>query len=571
MTTIEIGPYEGIRVGPDGPVEGGIYSIDLDDYRTTGLRIAILGSSGTGKGYLLGKVLEGAIAAHLPTVMLDAEHELWTFKEVGALVVGGREGDAPFVDNPDAIDEVLRWGIDTATPIVFDVGEMAEADEAEASRLGELVMRRLYMLADRDRQTVVFGATEAGVFAPQAVTRGGREPTMMRQIYQRGRKRGILPVVETQRIADIQKRVISEANLPFYGSINRDRDFQAIAKDVAPLSFADLRALPQGVFYVQPVGKPGVAVRVGRRSVTHGGGTPEDGGEVRLAHERRSSADLVGVIEALRAAAERAPDAPQTDYPGGKGKTAPTPAPRDDRALREAERRVLTLTDERDAAVADAAQTRRERDRSLQERDAALLERNAANNARIDLARSIGSLRDGLVGLLGEGVPLPVAGMNDEAAIGTFVREEVARQVSRLAPTGPGPALAPVEALRDRYLEQQAVRLVDIVEALDPHERAGLMFLIAHPEGVTTTALTLGITGSNSGSTVRQYGDAVQRLISKGLAEEYGSGRAKRRATVDRWIKSGLGPHNPTDEDVERVRDRALAVLAEHEQEQAAS
>jgi hypothetical protein len=519
-------------------VDGGApYAVDIDDYAAEGLRIGIFGSSGTGKGWLLGCIVEDMIALGLPVVMLDAEQELWTFKEVGALVVGGPHGDAPFTENARALDAVIEFALDTRTPVVFDVGELAEADEVEAFRLGELVMRRLATVADRRRVEVGFACTEAAIFAPETIERGQARARAMKALFQRGRKRGVIPVIDTQRMADIQKSLISQANVSFVGKVNKHVDYQPLRSDVGGRAFEEFRRLPTGVFFAQPAN---VAVQVRARRVTHGGGGP--GAQVVIQERER-----VGLEEVLRLLRESG-EAPEPEE-------APRAVTGSTMTVSTAVRaEVLRLREALTAAQAERDQFEHLADQAEIERQAAAAALGMARE-RMQEIDALGALmrRVGLTG--GEG------GGNGTVDAG-LVREVVREEIARLGPATGAPVLAPVEMLRHRYLEAAAERLVERVRTLDADQSETLLFLLAHPEGATINGVALGIAGNDGGGTRSRFVAAVGALVSAGLVKAAGSGGMKRRATVDEWVRSGLGAHNPTAEEIASVRDRALSLLA---------
>ena len=509
----------------------GEFAVDLNDYLTTGLRIGLFGSSGAGKGYLLGVITEELIGHGIPCIMLDAEQELWTFKERGALVIGGKHADAPFVESAAAIEQAILFSLSTATPVVFDVGLAAEAEEAEAARLGELIMSRLWAVLDRDRTEAAFICTEASIFAPQSVPRGTHRPEIMRQMFQRGRKRGLIPVVETQRMADIQKTVISQSNLSFYGYMNKATDYRAVKDELEGRPYELMRTMPQGTFYVTPMGHE---VNVRERQVTHGGGGPEHG-EITIRESDRVG--LADVITALR-------DAQQKSV---KADEEPQPSPRRRSADRQEIERLSHLVDqselERDDAkeAASSASTRAEQVESAM---AELREQLAGVDALREAARVV-------FGIGGSDGAVPF----DVTTVRSMVREEIAT----IGPAG-SPAV-PVEALRERYMERAAQRLIEQMTALPEDERQALLYLIGRPDGETVSAIAQALSGNTHGGTRARWGKVLVALVHIGLVRTYGSGKARRKAAIDEWISTELGPHSPTEDDIARVRDRTISII----------
>lgn len=508
--------------------------IELDSYADEGLRVAIFGSSGAGKGYLLGCFVEELIDAGVPVVMLDAEQELWVFKAAGALVVGGNHADAPFVEDPAAIDAVIRWAIDNRAPVVFDVGVLAEADEVEASRLGELVMRRLLAVTDQTRTEVAFACTEAAIFAPEIAERGQRRPAAMRQIFVRGRKRGIIPIIDTQRMADIQKGLISQANLTFVGKINKSVDYQPLRQDVGGRPFDDFRTLRVGEFYTQP---GGTLVHSRERRIQHGGGRAE------VTVEATHRASVQDVIRALQEAKARVADPPVAvvQVMGRGGKTQ--------HLIEETVAARTAALDAHVASLQQAVAEARAEEARLADQLAAVEERNRViGQAAAGAMRLQAALRD----LLDDGAP--VVRQLDREQLRAIVVEEMSQR-------GAGVVVQPVEALRLQFMEDAAERLMQRIAGLDEDQRRVLLFLLAHADGVTINAISVGLTGNDSGAARATVTRALDPLLSMGLARVGGSGRTKRYPALDAWVASELRPHEATDGEWQSVRDRALSLL----------
>lgn len=182
--------------------------------------------------------------------------------------------------------------------------------------------------------------------------------------------------------------------------------------------------------------------------------------------------------------------------------------------------------------------------------------------AELDAARSatdlVATLRRALTALLGD-VTIAQAAAGGEGYPGD---QHVLGLIRAHAPAAAGgPALMPVEALRADYLERTAQRLVTIVSDLEADEREALLFLLGHQTFISINATAKALTGNDSGSTRARWSKALQSLVAKGLAAKGGSGGMGRKADVEAWVRTQLGPHGPTDEEVAAVRDRALSVL----------
>lgn len=558
--------------------------LDLDEFETTGFRCGIFGSSGAGKGYTLGRITEDVIEIGYPVIMLDPEEELWTFREVGAVVVGGKHGDAPFVDSDAGIDDAIRFGLDSATPIVFDVQHLAVESEAEAARVGEHVMRRLWRILDDERRRAFFVCTEAAIFAPQQVPRSSHRPEMMRQFLQRGRKRGLHSIIETQRSADIQKSVISQCRVQLIGYLDEPVDYDAVKRKLAGRSFEHMRALPQGTFYSTYHDRE---VAIGPRKVTHGGGTPPEGEEITIRPTRRRR-NVAGLIESLtRKSAEAAPvDAPPpppAESDPGTGKrhlshhVATVPLLEWNRAkhavarVAELEDQLATAQRERDSwvTVEQWNETKQEAARLADElmtaeRRAEQAEQSA--QAWREDAERLDRLRNALADALQGAEPMTAQiVMPDGTTAETFhtgsVTEARVLELIRAHGNGSAPVLQPVEALRARFLETAAERLVEKVRGLDDDQREALLFLLSDVKYRAVTAVAVALSGNNAGSTITRWRNALQGLASIGLVEKGGQGGSQYRARVEEWVRSELSAHDPSDDDIASVRDRALSLV----------
>lgn len=228
-----------------------------------------------------------------------------------------------------------------------------------------------------------------------------------------------------------------------------------------------------------------------------------------------------------------------------------------------------------DAGGADGARRRaqelqrdveRARDsaRAAEQRAAQLEDDLDATRRSLDTARAdlelLDTLRNSLGRLLADvpvGAGQPGAGSypGDEHVLG-LIRDN--------APAGgTSVTLAPVAKLRSDFLERTAQRLVERLRALTADEREVLLFLIGQGTFQTLNAIAKALSGSDSGSVRARWSKAVSALLGVGLVSQGGSGRAGRKQNVEAWIRSELGPHSPSDEEVAAVRDRALSVLAE--------
>ena len=517
-------------------------AIDLDDYEQQGFRAAIIGSSGSGKSYALGKMLEGVIGLGIPVIMLDPESELWTFTELGALIIGGEHGDVEYAPDDRLIDRAIAHAFETATPVVFDLGLFADRGDAAVQAAGEQIMRRVWSQVDAARRYIALAVTEAHLFAPQQIPRGAFRPEVLSTMSSRGRKRGLHMFIETQRPASIAKAVLSLFNVRLFGRIDDTIDFEAVKRHLPPdSSLAEMAALPTGTFYMKGEGW----VKIGSRAVTHGGGV-RAAEHVTPARRARGSGDLIKELQGLAAAHETAPDPgsdalPRRDDIDQRAETT--------RIKREYEARVAALTDERDRAA-------RERDEAQRECDAITATLGEAEEAMsgVEAMRTAFAQVFGTVG--------PPGGATAAGGISEARVREIAVEAATANGAGPGVTVTPVEKLRADYLERSAQRIVETVRSLDERSRDVWLFVIAHPTGNTQTQIAKALTGQSGGSSWTAIGESLKSLVTLGIVEQYRSGNNKPyRLTLDRWLASSLAGHDPSSDETELIKNRAVSVL----------
>ena len=515
--------------------------IDLDDYEQQGFRAAIVGSSGSGKSYALGKMLEGVHALGIPMIMLDPESELWTFTELGALVIGGDHGDVGYVPDDRMIDRVIAHAFETATPIVFDLGEFADRGDAAVQAAGEQIMRRVWSQVDEARRYIALAVTEAHLFAPQQIPRGAFRPEVLATMSSRGRKRGLHMFIETQRPASIAKSVLSLFNVRLFGRIDDAIDFDAVKRHLPKdSSLPQMAALPTGTFYMRGHDW----VKIGTRKVTHGGGV-RAAEHVVPARRPRGSGGLLSDLRRLVASSH-------ISDPPAEASKSPTPSGSDAADLRRVRTAHATETASLQALLTDA----RTEAATAQGEAAEALEALAV--AAPQLAALV-ALREVFQSVLG--VPLSADGVAVQSGPTEARVREIAAEVAMA--NGAVPTMVtPVEQLRADYLERSAQRIVETISGLDERSREVLLFVIAHVSGNTQTQIAKALTGQSGGSASSAIGTILKDLATLGVIEQYKSGNNRPyRLTLDRWLASSLAGHEPTADETEQIKNRAISTL----------
>lgn len=196
-------------------------------------RLALVGTAGAGKTYNAGGAVERVLQRHGRVVIPDPLGVWWglrlladgkTPSPFSVVIFGGPHGDLPISEHAGAL-------------IGETVAGMAESAIIDLSQLGTKAAERRFMLAfltafykhaTNEPVHVVFD--EADMWAPQRLMdRDGdaaRLLGMMETVVRRGRVRGFIPWLITQRPAVLSKDVLSQVDglVSFKLTSSQDRD-----------------------------------------------------------------------------------------------------------------------------------------------------------------------------------------------------------------------------------------------------------------------------------------------------------------------------------------------------------
>jgi hypothetical protein len=281
-------------------------TVSLADHARTGLRFGIWASSGRGKSFGVGVLVEELLAAGIPVVALDPEGELFTLRErFRVLVLGGAHADLPLPTGDAAITLALRKALDEGLGLVLDLSDRATSRAQQEAAYPFL--ERLWSLVTERRAPAALVVEEVHVFAPQSGS--ALTSDILHRFAKQGRKRGIILATASQRTQAVSKELMSQLNFQAIGGFEIERDYDAVKAIVDGHPFEEFRALPVGEFFFAAVNRFG---RFRDRHTPHGGDAPSFAGEI--AAVRRPDAELGTLLDELRAAlAQEAIVAPAVD------------------------------------------------------------------------------------------------------------------------------------------------------------------------------------------------------------------------------------------------------------------
>ena len=217
--------------GTEGPgvelIVGGLPVTALDQ------RIAIVGTSGSGKTYAAKGLVERLLDEGARVCVVDPLGVWWGLRDLAdggspgphpVVVFGGRHADVPLA--PDMGAALGRL-----------VGTHALACVVDVSDLGSAATRRAFMAAFTE---ALYGSNteplnlvldEADLWAPQRVQADGYDLLgRVEEIVRRGRVRGFVPWLITQRPAVLHKDVLSQADILVSMKLTSSQDRAAIGR-----------------------------------------------------------------------------------------------------------------------------------------------------------------------------------------------------------------------------------------------------------------------------------------------------------------------------------------------------
>lgn len=244
-----------------------IVSIDLDVLLYT--RLLIQANSGGGKSYLLRRLAE-QLFGKVPVVIIDPEGEFATLREKFGFVLVGKGGETPA--DPRSAAMVAHKLLELRASAVCDLYDL------KPQQRHHWVKNFLEGLMEAPKNLwhpMVIMVDESHLFCPE---KGESEAYgAMQDLVTRGRKRGLCPVLATQRLAKLSKSVSAEMLNRLVGQTFEDVDVERAAALLSVPSseqkdfIKQMRVLERGHFWAfgRAISKERVLVKVGHVQTTH--------------------------------------------------------------------------------------------------------------------------------------------------------------------------------------------------------------------------------------------------------------------------------------------------------------
>src|SRR3954451_14945545 len=282
-------------------------------------RIAIVGTAGSGKPYTAKGFVERLRDAGARVAVVDPLGVWWGLR-------AGAEGEGGY-------PVVVFGGHDADVPITASMGaqlgqliaRQALASIVDLSELGSNAARRQFMVAfaeaiyEANEELLHLVFDEADLWAPQRPIKGWEGLLgHIEEIVRRGRVRGFIPWLITQRPAVVHKDVLSQADILITMKLTSSQDREAIGAWIEGQAdrqegrriLAELPRLRQGEGYLWAPGH-GLLERVQFPAIhTFDSSRTPRRGEQPAAPRTLTEVDLTAIAAALTAAGTPNPDKP---------------------------------------------------------------------------------------------------------------------------------------------------------------------------------------------------------------------------------------------------------------------
>jgi len=199
------------------------YTLDTEDYAAEGVRINVMGMSGSGKSNTTAIMAEQILDQGGQVIIIEPVSEWHTLKAEysNIIVIGG-----PFQDLPlDArfIGDYVETSLLNGISLIVNVSDL-ETEEEQRSFVSSFLWS-LYRREQRHRKPVFLFLEEADIWAPQQYDKSSMQcRNSVRTIAKRGRKVGINMVLISQRPSDIDKTPSSQCPIQVLGKFTAPPD-----------------------------------------------------------------------------------------------------------------------------------------------------------------------------------------------------------------------------------------------------------------------------------------------------------------------------------------------------------
>lgn len=595
-----------------GATEDGDLVLDLAELLTSGAFIQ--GNSGSGKSGLIRRILEET-HGRVQQIVLDAEGDYVTLSQGYAYVLCG-EG-FPVPAQVESAGRLALKLYETGVSAVVDISNLELQDQQRYLRLFvEALMLHAVRLKPEERHHALVVIDELQLFAPQQSD--AESAAVMIDLGHRGRRRGLHPILATQRLSSVSKDAVSEIPNKLFGRTTLDVDQKRVAQELGldTPTRRQLGRLQQRQFYAygpalsqEPVIFTVADVQTRMPKIGElSSFTPPPPSEEVLA----ALAALTAVEEPIKqddaglppVATTKDSSVVRAENAHAEGAETVPIIPEIITCDHEEQLEILAYTNR--ALTGDIDRLEAEV-QALQDKNAELTSETFRLGEiledftrRMELARQF-LLAPEDAAALALNSPAPAAQpavhptlplRRQEPAEGTSNAGRGSTRTSqRNEPAGAGTktgrntedmkdaevealikqilresnrvlVVPPAEVIRKDYLGRAIDRLMAPLVELAADEREALRVLTAQPGRITMNRLCVLISGNDSSTSRTRWGKALEALRTAGLVESTTNGFKADDAALRSRIVKALEPHSATTAEVEDVYQAMLGRIA---------
>lgn len=229
--------------------DGQTVAIDLEALRES--RLIITGNSGAGKSRTLRRLIE-QIHGAIQQIVFDPEDEFFTLREqLDFILVGGEDADFPI--RPGSAVALAKQAIELNLSMVIGLHALQLVERF--AFVGDFI-RTLIEMPKEKRRPIMIVVDEADMYAPEGCesatpgkTPRGDAGLAMVDLAIRGRKRGLVMVIATNRVSLVSATVRAPCVSKLVGRQSMDIDVDRSAKDLGLREKKLLRQLAAGMFF----------------------------------------------------------------------------------------------------------------------------------------------------------------------------------------------------------------------------------------------------------------------------------------------------------------------------------
>lgn len=234
-----------------------------------GTRLLVSAASGGGKSWALRRLLEQT-ANQVQQIVIDPEGEFPSIAEKYPHIMVCNAEDTPIKVIPERADVLARELMRKSISAVLDISGL---DPDERHEFVDGFIKGLMNLPQSEWHHVMVVIDEAQLFAPQHDKSDAKKAVI--DLACRGRKRGICPVIATQRLSKLHKSVVAELQNRLVGQAVLDVDIRRAADELG-MAINDAKSvlpdLSPGEFFVYgpAISRRVQKVVIGSVETTHG-------------------------------------------------------------------------------------------------------------------------------------------------------------------------------------------------------------------------------------------------------------------------------------------------------------